>query len=69
MTVNTGKVTLRRHVYYATFDERRAAVERMKRESHRSPSPILAPLSREEADRVHLTHSAMHMSFLIADEA
>ncbi len=69
MTVNTGKVTLRRHVYYATFDERRAAVERINREARRAPSPFLGNLSREEADRVHLTHSAMHMSFLIADEA
>ncbi len=80
MTVNTGKVAGRRQVYYATFDELLAdaermsgpavrTLERMNRESRRAPSPIFGTLSREDADRLHLTHSAMHMSFLVSDKA
>ncbi|HEX4128814.1 MAG TPA: DUF1569 domain-containing protein [Pirellulales bacterium] len=43
----------------------RQAVARLKTETHRAPSPFLGPLTREESDRLHLNHAALHMSFLV----
>lgn len=43
----------------------RTAIHRLKTESKREPSPILGPLTREEWDKLHLNHSALHMSFLV----
>ena len=43
----------------------RAAIERLKREHHRANHPMMGPLTREEWDRVHLTHARLHLSFLI----
>jgi uncharacterized protein DUF1569 len=48
----------------AGLEELRRAVARQKTESRRSPSPFLGELTREEYDRLHLSHAALHMSFL-----
>lgn len=45
----------------------RAAVARLARQPHREPSPTLGPLTREEYDRLHFSHAALHMSFLLPE--
>jgi hypothetical protein len=42
----------------------RSAIARMECESKRAPSPFLGAMTREEWNRLHLNHSAPHMSFL-----
>jgi hypothetical protein len=46
----------------------RAAIQRQARESKRAPSPAFGPMTRDEWDRLHLIHSALHMSFLVPQE-
>jgi hypothetical protein len=43
----------------------RAAIARQEREPNRAPSPFLGPLTNEEWTQLHLTHAALHMSFLV----
>lgn len=45
--------------------ELRAAIERLKREPHRAPNSMLGAISREQSDRLALSHAALHMSFLV----
>lgn len=45
--------------------ELRAAVARLQREPQRAKHPMFGNLSREEWDRVHLTHASLHLSFLV----
>ena len=44
----------------------RDSIDRLKRETHRQPHPVLGNISREEWDQFHLRHAEMHMSFLQA---
>jgi hypothetical protein len=46
-------------------DELRAAIARLQQESTRAPHPMLGNLTRDEWDRVHLSHAALHLSFLV----
>jgi Protein of unknown function (DUF1569) len=43
----------------------RRAIKRLQTESHRAPSPVLGPLTRDEWNLMHCRHSELHMSFLI----
>jgi hypothetical protein len=43
----------------------RAAVERLRRETHRARHPMFGAISKEEWDRIHCNHASLHMSFLI----
>jgi hypothetical protein len=45
--------------------ELRAAIARLKQEPTRAPHPMFGNLTREEWDRVHLSHAALHLSFLL----
>ncbi|HET6326652.1 MAG TPA: DUF1569 domain-containing protein [Planctomycetaceae bacterium] len=45
----------------------RAAIERLKREPKRANHPMFGELTREEWDRVHLTHASLHLSFLVPE--
>jgi hypothetical protein len=47
--------------------ELRAAVARLQREPRRAKHPMFGELTREEWDRVHLTHASLHLSFLIPE--
>jgi hypothetical protein len=47
--------------------ELRAAVARLGREPSRARHPMFGDLTREEWDRVHLTHASLHLSFLIPE--
>jgi Protein of unknown function (DUF1569) len=49
--------------------ELRAAVARLQHEPVRAPHPMFGDLSREEWDRLHLTHASLHLSFLIPQAA
>jgi hypothetical protein len=46
----------------------RAAIARQESETSRAASPFLGPMTREEWDRLHLNHAALHLSFLVADD-
>jgi hypothetical protein len=46
----------------------RAAIARLKKESQRSPSPLLGPLSVQEWNDLHCRHAELHFSFLIPVE-
>ncbi|MBL8830453.1 MAG: DUF1569 domain-containing protein [Planctomycetaceae bacterium] len=43
----------------------RQAIARLKQTAARAPSPAFGVMSREDSDRLHMTHAAMHLSFLI----
>jgi hypothetical protein len=47
--------------------ELRAAVARLKQESHRAKHPLFGNLSNEDWDKVMLAHASMHMSFLVPE--
>ncbi len=47
----------------------RGGIQRLREEPQRIVHPVTGPLSREQWDRFHLSHSEMHMSFLIAEPA
>lgn len=47
------------------LDELRKAVARLKTTTERAPSPFLGRLTREESDRLHITHCELHLSFLV----
>jgi Protein of unknown function (DUF1569) len=44
----------------------RKSVERLKCEQKRSPHPFLGPMTPEEAEKMCLRHSELHMSFVTA---
>jgi hypothetical protein len=52
----------------AGLAELRRAIGRLKRESHRVPSPLLGRLSREQWDQFHLRHAELHLSFILEDK-
>jgi hypothetical protein len=43
----------------------RAAIARQQTEAKRAASPAFGPMTREEWDKLHLNHAALHMSFLV----
>jgi uncharacterized protein DUF1569 len=43
----------------------RRAIKRLQTESHRAPSPVLGPLTRDEWNLMHCRHSELHLSFLV----
>ncbi len=45
--------------------ELRAAIARLEREPQRAKHPMFDGLSKEEWDKVHLTHASLHLSFLV----
>jgi len=48
--------------------ELRDAISRLQREPARVPHPALGTLTREEWDKVHLSHANLHLSFLIPND-
>ncbi len=46
----------------------RRALDRQRTEPGRQPHAFFGPLTREEWDRVHCLHSAMHLGFLVPAE-
>jgi hypothetical protein len=47
----------------------RAAIQRLKTETQRHPSPFLGVLTREQWDQLHCRHAELHLSFLIPESA
>ncbi len=45
----------------------RGAIQRLKSESQRMPSPFLGALTREQWDQLHCRHSELHLSFLVPE--
>jgi hypothetical protein len=45
----------------------RSAVQRTMREPQRAPHGVFGPLTREESDKIHLRHAAMHLSFIVPE--
>jgi len=43
----------------------RDAVERLKNDPTRKPSPILGALSNEQWDQLHCRHAELHMSYIV----
>ncbi len=43
----------------------RSAIARLESESKRVSSPFLGAMTKDEWNRLHLNHSALHMSFLV----
>jgi Protein of unknown function (DUF1569) len=42
----------------------RQAVQRLRTETKREPSPFLGPMTREDWDQLHCRHAELHLSFL-----
>jgi Protein of unknown function (DUF1569) len=45
--------------------ELHSAVARLQRDSHRAKHPMFGELSKEQWNKIHLTHANLHMSFLV----
>jgi Protein of unknown function (DUF1569) len=45
--------------------ELRAAIARLKQEPQRANHPMFGTLTKEDWDKVHLTHASLHLSFLV----
>jgi Protein of unknown function (DUF1569) len=45
--------------------ELRAAIARLKRETHRAVHPLFGNVTSEEWDKIMLKHGSLHMSFLV----
>jgi hypothetical protein len=45
----------------------KAAVARLKRDTHRAEHPVFGKVTNEEWDAVHLKHASLHMSFLTSE--
>jgi Protein of unknown function (DUF1569) len=43
----------------------RSAIARLQSESKRARSPFLGDMTKDEWNRLHLNHAALHMSFLV----
>jgi hypothetical protein len=43
----------------------RAAIGRLKSQTHREPHPVIGPLSVAEWNQFHCRHAEMHLSFLV----
>lgn len=52
----------------AALDRLKQAILRYQHETQRAPHPLLGKLARQEYDSLHLRHSELHMSFVVADE-
>ena len=46
----------------------RSAIARLESESKRARSPFLGAMTKDEWNRLHLNHSALHMSFLVPQD-
>ena len=46
----------------------RTAVRRQQTESHRTPSPFLGEMTREEWEQLHCRHAELHLSFLLPED-
>lgn len=47
------------------FDQLLTAIERLKRDPHRSPSPAFGALTVDEWTKLHCRHAEMHLSFIV----
>jgi len=47
------------------FNAIRAAIDRLKTETKRMPSPVLGEMTIEEWTQLHCRHSELHLSFLL----
>jgi hypothetical protein len=45
----------------------RTAIARQEKEPNRAASPVFGPLTRDEWNRIHLHHAALHMSYLVPE--
>jgi|SRR5579859_5749591 len=45
----------------------RAAVQRLKTDHSRVPSPFLGPLTEDESNRIQFRHAELHLSFLVVE--
>jgi hypothetical protein len=45
--------------------ELRAAIARLQREPVRAKNPVFGTVTKEEWDKIHLTHASLHLSFLV----
>ena len=43
----------------------RTAIQRLKTEPQRKPSPVLGELTRDQWDQLHCRHCELHLSFLV----
>jgi hypothetical protein len=50
------------------LSELRAAIARLGAEPKRAPSVVFGPLTKDEWNQLHLTHAALHMSFVVEPE-
>ncbi|REJ86679.1 MAG: DUF1569 domain-containing protein [Planctomycetota bacterium] len=65
MVVDTGKVSGRREVRYANYDEHlKAAIARCGEETRRADHPVFGRLTLDEWEQFGLRHAEMHMSFV-----
>src|SRR5262245_54366842 len=46
----------------------RRAMQRVKKETRRSPHPAFGPMTADEWEQIHCRHSELHLSFLIPAE-
>jgi hypothetical protein len=46
----------------------RSAIGRLESESNRARSPCLGAMTKDAWNRLHLNHSALHMSFLVPQD-
>ena len=49
--------------------ELRRAINRLKREPQRVPSPLIGRLSREQWDQFHMRHAELHLSFILPEQS
>ena len=45
----------------------RRAIQRLKTETHREPSPVMGPLTIEEWNQLNCRHSELHLSFIVPE--
>jgi hypothetical protein len=45
--------------------ELRAAIARLEREPQRARHPMFGTVTKQEWDKIHLTHASLHLSFLV----
>ncbi|MBX7165862.1 MAG: DUF1569 domain-containing protein [Pirellulales bacterium] len=53
----------------AGLEKMRTGVARLRSETQRIIHPVTGPLTPAQWERFHLTHAALHMSFLVPDES
>jgi hypothetical protein len=50
---------------HAAAEALRAAIGRLKSETHRAQHPVIGPLTVDEWNQFHCRHAEMHLSFLV----